>query len=142
MQPINEFGGAQYFFRRYDPAGNNPRLAAQLGNTQPGDGVRFHGRGYVQLTGRTNYEKASLALNEDLIGAPERALEPLIAAEIMDQGMRNGWFTGRSFKYALPLDDSPASFDQFRASRSIINGHDCEQEIAGYAVQFQTALRA
>jgi hypothetical protein len=53
--------------------------------------------------------------------------------------MTHGWFTGRTFRYALPAT-GPATFDDFRVSRSIINGHDCESEIAGYALTFQGAL--
>jgi putative chitinase len=73
MQPIEEFGGPAYFFRMYDKAGNRPAVAAQLGNTMPGDGVKYHGRGYVQLTGRANYSKATAKLGVDLVNHPELA---------------------------------------------------------------------
>jgi predicted chitinase len=43
-----------------------------LGNTQPGDGPRYKGRGPIQVTGRTNYEKAGAALGLDLVGHPEQ----------------------------------------------------------------------
>jgi predicted chitinase len=42
-----------------------------LGNTQPGDGPRFKGRGPIQLTGRDNYTRAGRALGVDLVGHPE-----------------------------------------------------------------------
>lgn len=44
---------------------------ADLGNTQPGDGVKYKGRGFVQLTGRANYAKFSNFINEDCVANPE-----------------------------------------------------------------------
>src|SRR4051812_26049971 len=44
-----------------------------LGNTQSGDGKRFKGRGYPQLTGRFNYDKYGTILGIDLVKNPERA---------------------------------------------------------------------
>ena len=42
-----------------------------LGNTQPGDGDRFKGRGLMQLTGRANYAEFSKAMNQDFIAQPQ-----------------------------------------------------------------------
>lgn len=53
-----------------------------LGNTEPGDGWRFHGRGYVQLTGRANYESVGQALGLDLVNNPDLAADREIAARI------------------------------------------------------------
>lgn len=53
-----------------------------LGNTQPGDGERFKGRGYIQLTGRANYAAAGRALGLDLVNNPSLASRPENAARI------------------------------------------------------------
>merc|ERR1712159_897156 len=55
---------------------------SDLGNTQPGDGRRFKGRGYIQLTGRANYIDVGRAIGEDLVNNPTRASEPAIAAKV------------------------------------------------------------
>lgn len=47
-----------------------------LGNTQPGDGRRYKGRGPIQLTGRANYRAAGQALGLDLEGEPEQVATP------------------------------------------------------------------
>ncbi len=51
-----------------------------LGNTQPGDGKRFMGRGLIQITGRTNYQRVSDALGADFVVAPELLEAPANAA--------------------------------------------------------------
>jgi predicted chitinase len=57
-----------------------------LGNTEPGDGARYKGRGYLLLTGKRNYAKANQLLglagtDSDLLKNPDKALDPEIAIE-------------------------------------------------------------
>jgi putative chitinase len=142
MQPIHERGGEAYFRRLYDPAGGNPALARQLGNIHAGDGVKFAGRGYVQLTGRGNYARAELELGVPLTADPGLAMQAPIAAKIMERGMRNGWFTGRKLAHYLPMNGDPASEGAFINARRVINGTDRAALIARHALKFQDALTA
>lgn len=140
MQPIAELGTLRYF-DRYDPvradtAARRAR-ARRMGNTQEGDGYRYRGRGYVQLTWKANYARASTLVGVDLVRDPDRATEPGIAYVTMSHGMRDGWFTGRKLD-----DDIRGARADYVNARRIINGTDKAHTIAGYAQQFEVALRA
>lgn len=141
MLPIKEMGGAAYFHRMYDIQGARPAKARELGNLAPGDGARYAGRGYVQLTGKSNYVKAGIALGVDLAENPDLALDPGIAARILIWGMAGGTFTGKKLADYLPAS-GPATMAQFREARRIINGTDKAAEIAVFADRFQRALEA
>ena len=140
MQPIREFGGPKYFTRMYDVRGSRPTLAHDMGNTSPGDGVKYCGRGFVQLTWKSNYAKASAKTGVDLIAQPDMAMDVGVAAKIMRGGMEDGWFTGKALRHSLP--DARGTLQQYTAARRIINGTDRAGLIAGYALQFEAALVA
>ena len=53
-----------------------------LGNSEPGDGVRFKGRGLIQLTGRANYALFGRLIGLDLIADPRVAAEPVLSLKI------------------------------------------------------------
>ena len=75
-----EYGGS-LDFRKYDPK-FSPKKARTLGNIKVGDGARYKGRGYIQLTGRYNYKRAGEALGLPLEQKPELAENPEVAAKI------------------------------------------------------------
>ena len=54
-----------------------------LGNQGPPDGQRFRGRGYVQLTGRANYQAFGPVVGVDLIANPDLASDPKTAASLL-----------------------------------------------------------
>ena len=77
---LTEFGGS-LDFRKYDPK-YAPKKAKALGNVKPGDGARYKGRGFIQITGRYNYKKAGEAIGVNLLKNPELAEKPEVAAKI------------------------------------------------------------
>ena len=78
---MKEAGSSKYFTKKYDPK-YAPGTAKILGNKHVGDGERYHGRGYIQITGRDNYRMAGKALGLPLEDKPELAARPDIAAKI------------------------------------------------------------
>ena len=119
MQPIAEYGKG-----RGKPYG------------KPGKyGQAQYGRGYVQLTWDDNYEKAdkALGLNGALMKDFNLAMQPTIAAQILVRGCEEGWFTGKKLSDYLP---------DYVGARRVVNGTDKAQLIAGYAREFEAALRA
>lgn len=68
---MTEYGSGEEYEGRTD-----------LGNTEPGDGPRYKGRGYIQITGRYNYRTYGGYIGEDLEGSPTLAEQPKIAAQV------------------------------------------------------------
>lgn len=60
-----------------------------LGNTMPGDGVRFKGRGLIQLTGRENYTRFGGLLGVDIVDEPDKVKEFPLALEVSALYWRN-----------------------------------------------------
>lgn len=77
---MKEIGGS-LDFKKYDPK-FAPRKAKTLGNVKPGDGERYKGRGFIQLTGRDNYRMAGAALGLPLEQHPEMAGNLTVAAKV------------------------------------------------------------
>ncbi|MFS8051571.1 hypothetical protein QD357_01970 [Rhizobium sp. BR 317] len=105
--------------------------AKNLGNTQPGDGYLFRGRGLVQTTGRRLYALFGHADN------PDEVCDVNVSAAIMVKGMRDGTFTGKKLS-----DYFNATVTDWVNARRIVNGTDRADDIAGYAKKFAVALAA
>lgn len=73
---------ASFQFLRELASGTAYEGRKDLGNTQPGDGVRYKGRGFIQLTGRANFRSAGSDLGIDLENNPDLAEQPDIAAQL------------------------------------------------------------
>ncbi|MEN6548573.1 MAG: hypothetical protein ABFE07_21210 [Armatimonadia bacterium] len=123
MQPIAEYGKGKG--RKYGVKGKHGQVP--------------YGRGYVQLTWDTNYERADkeLGLNGALLKDFDLAMRPGIAAGILFEGMTEGWFTGKKLSdYFTASKADPVN------ARRIINGTDKASMIAGYYNDFLAALVA
>lgn len=128
--PVTEVGPKSYF-NKYEP---NTKIGRSLGNTQPGDGYKYRGRGY-QLTGRKNYTKTSKALGRDLVNDPELANDPFIAFDAFTWGIFNGIYTGKKLTDYI----NPTKKD-YRNARRTYNGLDRADEIARIAQGFEVVL--
>jgi len=115
LRYTSEIWGPTKWQRRYEGR-------ADLGNTEPGDGFRFRGRGLIQLTGRANYARASNALGVDLLASPELLEQPRLAA------LSAAWFWD-----AHHLNDLADSGDMRHITRLINGGyHGLEERMALY----------
>ena len=100
-----------------------------LGNTQPGDGMKFKGRGLIQITGRNNYHECGKALGVDLITNPE-------LLEITDLACRSAaWFWA-----SRGLNDLSDRGDFERITKRINGGLNGYQERLAYHARAKMAL--
>lgn len=89
-----------------------------LGNTQPGDGYRYRGRGVAQATGRGVYRKLSKLMGFDYENNPDLMARGDHAIAIFINGCKNSWFTG-----SPPLRNYIEGAKQdVRNARRVING--------------------
>ncbi|MBT9311990.1 DUF4231 domain-containing protein [Leptothoe kymatousa] len=102
FKPVHEWGGESYW-KRYEDR-------ADLGNVNPGDGIKYHGRGYIQLTGRANYKTYGKKLGVDLENNPDLAMDPEISAQVL-----TCYFKERGVAEAARAGD-------WRRVRKLVNG--------------------
>jgi hypothetical protein len=96
-------------FGLYDPPS---QIAKNLGNTQVGDGARFKGRGYVQLTGRYNYARVGKQMGIDLENNPDLGCDGATAGVILAQFLKNN---ESKIRAALAAND-------LKTARKLVNG--------------------
>ena len=132
MSPIKEYGlGKGYDYGKLLDMGKGPGQRVPYSDPPH----LYYGRGYVQLTWRSNYAGVGKKIGQDLLNHPELALLPSIAAQILVRGMASGWFTGKRLSEYF----TPTGADPVRARR-IVNGLDKAELIAGYYTKFLHAL--
>ncbi|OJT27696.1 hypothetical protein BO221_04870 [Archangium sp. Cb G35] len=102
-----------------------------LGNTQPGDGRRYKGRGPIQLTGRNNYRDAGRALGVDLEGKPELAATPAV-----------GFRTAAWFWRTRELNELADAGNFDAITKRINGGYNGKADRDAYHVRAQAALGA
>lgn len=96
-------------FSAYEPGSGVARV---LGNTEPGDGARFRGRGFVQLTGRDNYRRYGDQLGIDLLANPDLANAAEVAALLLALFLAD---KAPAMRVALAKGD-------YKAARKLVNG--------------------
>jgi len=135
----HETGRYRYMREIWGPTAAQKRYEGRkdLGNVKRGDGKKFMGRGFVQITGRRNYEDWARRTGLPLIDKPELAEKPEVAVGIIVEGMRLGTFTGKKLADYVTLAHS-----DFHGARRIVNGLDRADLIAGYAREFDALLKA
>jgi len=117
---LTELGDKSYF-ERYEGR-------RDLGNTQPGDGYKYRGRGYIQLTGRSNYEQFAKFSGLDVVNNPDLVATPSVGAEAAL------WF------WKTKVKPNVKDFSDVKAVTQIVNGGynglaDREQRFASLTKQ-------
>lgn len=116
--PIEEYADGSAYEGRLD-----------LGNTQPGDGKRYKGRGLIQLTGRANYSKFGLLTGLDLINHPELLLQVENSVKVFV-----AYFKNRQV-------DIAAAHADWLTVRKLVNGINRKTGLPNGWVEFQRIIK-
>lgn len=116
-QCAHESGNFKYKKEIWGPTGAQQRYEGKrdLGNVVDGDGKRFMGRGYIQVTGRANYTQFNKGVSEDVVSNP-MLVESKYVAETA------AWFWKTRKLNNLAIDDTTASVK--RITRVINGGYN------------------
>ena len=162
---LSEKSAERYAERSYGPGGRTPARARRMGNTEPGDGGRYMGRGYVQLTWKSNYARMSKVLMDSgftytqdgvTYGNGKNGTTPIdlvknyrhvnrnkdLAARILVLGMDGGHYVnnGKGLDSYIP-ENGKATRANFESARKIVNGSDKKRLIADNALVIAGILR-
>lgn len=112
MAPVAEGSPAgvnpyDYFESVY---GADSSIGKRLGNTVAGDGYKYRGRGFIQLSGKSNYTTFGKRVGQDLLSQPDLALNPTVAAQVFA-----AYFKDRGVARAALRGD-------WQAVRRLVNG--------------------
>jgi hypothetical protein len=99
------------------------------------DGKTWLGRGLVQLTHKTNYERLTKATGIDLVKDPSQAMEMDAAVKVLVVGCIDGHFTGKKLKQYF--DGTTADW---KNARRVVTGPESMELVAGYARSFYKAI--
>ena len=126
-QIAHESGELRYVKELASGAAYEGRVS--LGNTQPGDGMKFKGRGLIQITGRNNYYECGSVLGWDFITSPELLEQPVNACRSA------AWFWA-----SRGLNDLSDRGDFERITKRINGGLNGYQERLAYHARAKMAL--
>jgi predicted chitinase len=109
-QCSHESGGFRYLSEIWGPTAAQRSYDGRMGNSESGDGYRYRGRGYIQLTGKNNYTQASRALGLDLVKNPDQAATPDVGAKT------SVWF------WKTNVQPKISNWDDVTAITKVVNG--------------------
>jgi Chitinase class I len=95
----------------------------------------YYGRGYVQITWKSNYQKFSNLIGIDLVSQPDLTMRPDISLFVLLYGMKQGSFTGKSLN-----NYCRNKITDFVQARRVINGMDRAEHIAKLARRWSLAI--
>ncbi|MFG6500127.1 glycoside hydrolase family 19 protein [Sulfitobacter sp. 1A15106] len=133
FRTFREYGGTAYFNRMYGPQGGRKHVAKMLGNTQPGDGAKYRGRGIFQTTGRYNTTALARAMGVDFVSKPQLLETP-------EWAVKSAVFYWQDRKLGVIADQGATGAVVKKITKRVNGGYNHLTERKAYFVRFAEAL--